>query len=176
MFLSPCICLSLSCVCRWEDAYFSCGVPLVSFLRLVVGPVCVLRRFGITTQKYNVTLVHSFVLPTTPPPQIFSPFLLALYLPICWQNVCMLMVCDVGKVVGLKKNKKAKEKNLFCVPCVFFEAPPVSLTACHFRISVCNFPAKKKMESQRPLRIKWFHRIFVIVLCFCVQKVLQLLC
>ena len=69
--------------------------------------------------------------PPPPPP-------LSLYLPTCWQNVCMLMVCDVGQVVDI----------LVACPLCVFKAPPVSLTACHSR---------QIFQSVTFLQKKWNH-------------------
>lgn len=52
-----------------------------------------------------------------------------------------------------------KKKNRF-VCSVCFKAPPVSLTACHFRQIFRSVTFLQKMESQHTLRIKWFHIIF----------------
>lgn len=115
VFLSPCICPSLFRACRWEDAYFSCGVPLVSFSSCGRSCLCTL---GILTQQYNVTLVHSFVLPTTTtttkktnlltlPPRSLSPYLL---------TKCMHAYgvrCRQGCWFKKKTKKQQKEKICF---------------------------------------------------------------
>lgn len=66
------------------------------------------------------------------------------------KNVCMLMVCDVGKVVDI---------TVSCLLCVCFRVPPVSLTACHFRQIFQSVTFLQKW-NHRTLRIKWFHMIF----------------
>lgn len=104
MFLSPCICLSLFCTC-WEDAYN--GAVFFSFLVRSRSCFCPLV-VGILKKKKKKMLICCILLY-----EIFSRFSLpslSLFLSLppslslslfVDKNVCMLMVCDVGKVVDI---------------------------------------------------------------------------
>lgn len=136
----------------------------ISYLSVVslVSVLCWLVFSGKKKKMEHVNFGEIFCTAKSPhPPPSFSLCLSSISLFVD-KNVCMLMVRNVGKVVDNNRS----------VSSLCFKAPPVSLTACHFRQIFQSVTLLQKW-NHRTLRIKWFHIIFFIVLFFCIQTVLH---